>query len=79
MECWKRYSAGITHRWDVTGFDKQEEYPRPEYLARLKNTSTRTINAVTNVAEPKVPFWTLRLPITLLSFSIVVFLVSILL
>lgn len=77
LECWKRYSAGITHRWDVTGFDKQEEYPRPEYLARLKNTSTRTINAVTNVAEPKVPFWTLRLPITLLSFSIVVFLISI--
>lgn len=24
LELWKRYSADITHRWDLTGFDTSE-------------------------------------------------------
>ncbi|KAF4524726.1 hypothetical protein B566_EDAN014431 [Ephemera danica] len=35
LELWKRYSAEITHRWDLTGFDIQEEHPRPQYLVLL--------------------------------------------
>ena len=35
LELWKRYSAEMTHRWDLTGFDVYEEHPRPQYLARL--------------------------------------------
>jgi anoctamin-1 len=30
LEHWKRYSAEITHRWDLTGFDVHEEHPRPQ-------------------------------------------------
>jgi anoctamin-1 len=30
LENWKRYSAEITHRWDLTGFDVHEEHPRPQ-------------------------------------------------
>ena len=37
LEFWKRYSAEITHRWDLTGFDVKEEHPRPEYLTKLKD------------------------------------------
>jgi anoctamin-1 len=72
---WKRYSAEITHRWDLTGFDIQEEHPRPQYLARLKNVKRREVNIVTNMVEPHVPFWRMKLPATVLSFSVVLLLV----
>ncbi|XP_071441866.1 anoctamin-1-like [Hetaerina americana] len=77
LESWKRYSAEITHRWDLTGFDVQEEHPRPEYLARLGNVTKKQINIITNTEEPYVPFWRMRLPATILSFSVVILLVAI--
>jgi len=75
LELWKRYSAEITHRWDLTGFDIHEEHPRPQYLARLKNVKKREVNIVTNMVEPHVPFWRMKLPATVLSFSVVLLLV----
>lgn len=76
LELWKRYSAEITHRWDLTGFDIQEEHPRPQYLARLAHVKKKHVNVVTNTMEPYVPFWKVRFPATMLSFSIVILLVS---
>lgn len=76
LELWKRYSAEITHRWDLTGFDVQEEHPRPQYLARLHNVKRRHMNTVTNTLEPHVPFWKMRVPATILSFSVVMLLVA---
>lgn len=76
LELWKRYSAEITHRWDLTGFDIQEEHPRPQYLARLAHVKKTHINVVTNTMEPYVPFWKVRFPATLMSFSIVILLVG---
>ncbi|XP_069685470.1 anoctamin-5-like isoform X2 [Periplaneta americana] len=76
LELWKRYSAEITHRWDLTGFDIQEEHPRPQYLARLKNVKKKEVNIVTNMMEPHVPFWRMKLPATVLSFSVVILLVA---
>ncbi|XP_066905567.1 anoctamin-1 [Halyomorpha halys] len=79
LELWKRYSAEMTHRWDLTGFDCQEEQPRPQYLARVERLKTRSkpkINVITGVIERKVPFWTIRFPATILSFSIVLLLVT---
>lgn len=73
---WKRYSAEITHRWDLTGFDIQEEHPRPEYLARLSHVKRQQVNVVTNTMEPYVPFWKVKLPMTILSFSAVILLVG---
>ncbi|XP_055538730.1 anoctamin-1 isoform X2 [Wyeomyia smithii] len=75
LELWKRYSAEITHRWDLTGFDIYEEHPRPQYLARLSHVRRKKINAVTNTEEPQVPFWRMKLPATILSFSVVLLLV----
>ena len=43
LEMWKRYSAEITHRWDLTGLDNQEEYPRPQYLARLAHIQNKRV------------------------------------
>lgn len=77
LEMWKRYSAEITHRWDLTGFDIQEEHPRPQYLARLSHVKRQQVNIVTNTMEPYVPFWRAKLPLTILSFSAVILLVCI--
>jgi anoctamin-1 len=77
LELWKRYSADITHHWGLTGFDLQAEHPRPEYLARLRGAKCK-INVVTQREEPYVPFWKVRVPATILSFSVVLLLVIIL-
>jgi len=76
LEMWKRYSAEITHRWDLTGFDVQEEHPRPQYLARLAHVKRTHVNVVTNQVEPHVPFWSMRFPATMLSFSVVLLLIA---
>jgi len=59
----------------LTGLDAQEEYPRPQYLARLAHIKKKSVNIVTNTEEPKVPYWKMRLPATILSFSVVLLLV----
>ncbi|XP_017877213.1 anoctamin-1 isoform X2 [Ceratina calcarata] len=77
LELWKRYSAEITHKWDLTGLDAQEEHPRPQYLARLAHIKKKSLNIITNTEEPKVPFWKMRVPATILSFSVVLLLIAI--
>ncbi|XP_075145749.1 anoctamin 1 [Haematobia irritans] len=76
LELWKRYSAEITHRWDLTGFDVHEEHPRPQYLAKLQHLPPTRTNYVTNMKEPTVPFWRMKLPAAVFSFSVVLLLVS---
>lgn len=76
LELWKRYSAEITHRWDLTGFDVHEEHPRPQYLARLKHLPNTRIDYVTNRNEPTVPFWRMKLPAAVFSFSVVLLLIA---
>ncbi|XP_031635097.1 anoctamin-1 isoform X2 [Contarinia nasturtii] len=76
LELWKRYSAEITHRWDLTGFDIHEEHPRPQYLARLAHVKKVRIDYITNTKEPDPPFWRMKLPAAVFSFSIVILLVA---
>ncbi|XP_059080629.1 anoctamin-1-like [Tigriopus californicus] len=75
LEFWKRYSSEIAHRWDVTGYRPEEEHPRPEYLAQLRNVKERTVNFVTQTTEPRVPFWKMRFPGIVLSVSTVLLMV----
>ncbi|XP_076354778.1 anoctamin-4-like isoform X3 [Tachypleus tridentatus] len=77
MELWKRYSAKITHHWDVTNFDTLEEHPRPEYLAKLSTVKKKKVNFITGVNEPCVSFWKRRVPCTIFSWSVVLLLVTI--
>uniref|UniRef100_A0A6P4EU05 Anoctamin n=2 Tax=Drosophila rhopaloa TaxID=1041015 RepID=A0A6P4EU05_DRORH len=76
LELWKRYSAEITHRWDLTGFDVHEEHPRPQYLARLEHIPPTRVDYVTNIKEPTVLFWRMKLPATVFSFSVVLLLIA---
>lgn len=75
LEMWKRYSARITYRWDLSNFDRFEEYPRPEYLARISKGEKKRLNVITKMYEPYVPFWKKQMPYTVLSGGIVFFLV----
>ncbi|XP_020710663.2 anoctamin-1 isoform X2 [Athalia rosae] len=77
LELWKRYSAEITHRWDLTRLDAQEEHPRPQYLARLAHVKRKSVNTVTNTVEPHVPFWKMKFPAIMLSSSVVLLLITI--
>ncbi|XP_033224171.1 anoctamin-4-like isoform X2 [Belonocnema kinseyi] len=77
LELWKKYSAEITHRWDLTGFDVQEEHPRPQYLARLAHVKKKRVNLITDNAEPRVSFWKTKLPATILSFSVVLLMIAV--
>ncbi|XP_058802461.1 anoctamin-1 isoform X2 [Phymastichus coffea] len=77
LELWKNYSAEITHRWDLTSLDIHEEHPRPKYLARLAHVKKKSVNFVTNAAEPRVPFWKVRLPATIFSCSVVLLLITV--
>lgn len=76
LEHWKRYSAEISHRWDLTGFDVHVEHPRPQYMARLAHIKKVRIDYVTNTEEPQPPFWRMKLPANVFSFSIVILLVA---
>ncbi|CAH1128406.1 unnamed protein product [Ceutorhynchus assimilis] len=73
LELWKRYSAEIAHRWGLTGFDLQAEPPRPEYLLRLSNAKKKKLNVITQLQEPVVPFWRVKLPSIILSFTVALF------
>ncbi|KAJ8922611.1 hypothetical protein NQ315_007643 [Exocentrus adspersus] len=64
------FIAEIAHRWGLTGFDLQAEPPRPEYLLRLAKAKRKKLNVVTQLQEPVVPFWRVKLPSIILSFTI---------
>ncbi|RXG68773.1 Anoctamin-1 [Armadillidium vulgare] len=74
LEMWKRYSAEITHRWNLTGFDIRGEHPRPQYLVRLSKVKKKTINIITGQYEPKPPFWRKKFPGVIISISTVLLL-----
>lgn len=60
----------------MTGFDIHEEHPRPHYLARLAHVKKVKIDYITNTKEPLPPFWRMKLPAAVFSFSIVLLLVA---
>ena len=64
-------------RWGVYQYDPEEEHPRPEYLVQLEKVDTKTINFVTKTTEPKPPFWMMKVPRFLLSWTILAVLVGI--
>ena len=70
LELWNRFSAELTHRWDVFGYDPEDEHPRPEYLAELDQVKEKRVNFVTQTSEPKPPFWKMKVPRFVMSWTI---------
>uniref|UniRef100_A0A8D9FI56 Anoctamin n=1 Tax=Cacopsylla melanoneura TaxID=428564 RepID=A0A8D9FI56_9HEMI len=78
LELWKRYSACLTHRWDLSRFTLKAEHPRPNYFARvsrLKRTVTE-LNSVTGAEEQTAPVY-IKWPTRVLSFSVVLLFMAI--
>ncbi|XP_053396990.1 anoctamin-4-like isoform X3 [Mercenaria mercenaria] len=73
LEFWKRKQAVIQYNWDLVDFIKEEEPPRPEYLAKLANYPRMKVNPITGMNEPHLPFWRRRFPIYLLSYGFMLF------
>lgn len=63
----------MTHRWDVFGYDPEDEHPRQDYLAEIEKVSVEEeeYNFFTDSLEPKVPFWKIVFPRKVFSWSIV--------
>lgn len=78
LESWKRYSAEITHRWGLTGYDLSGEYPRTQFLEKCHNRRDAAIkmNPITRQVEPKVSYWATKIPRMFVSYSTVIVLVS---
>lgn len=81
LELWKRHSSALTHRWGLATFDLAAEPPRPGYLvsvsSKYKKFIKEKVNVITKMTEPYVPFWKIRIPNMVLSFSVVLLLVCI--
>ncbi|XP_017018154.1 anoctamin-6 isoform X1 [Drosophila kikkawai] len=92
LEFWKRYSAGLVHRWGLTGFTHHVEHPRPQYLAKIsrskrlanrRTTTTTTTLQGNHEAKPKVtldpdvPFWSIKFLPNFTSYSIMVLFICI--
>lgn len=60
----------------MSDFSHQAEHPRPQYLSRLQTAEKKTFNVVHRVLEPHVPFWKVKFPVYVMSFSIVFLFVS---
>ncbi|KAL4233719.1 Anoctamin-1 [Mactra antiquata] len=73
LEFWKRKQSVIQFNWDLVDFVKEEEPPRPEYLAKLANYPRMKVNPITGMKEPHLPFWRRRFPIYLLSYGFMLF------
>uniref|UniRef100_A0A8C7EFD3 Anoctamin n=1 Tax=Nothoprocta perdicaria TaxID=30464 RepID=A0A8C7EFD3_NOTPE len=41
MEHWKRKQMRLNYRWDLTGFEEEEDHPRAEYEAKVLEKSLR--------------------------------------
>ncbi|XP_052243649.1 anoctamin-1-like isoform X2 [Dreissena polymorpha] len=69
LEFWKRKQSVIQYNWDLVEFIKEEEPPRPEYLAKLASYPVLKVNPITGMKEPHLPFWRRRFPTFVLSYS----------
>ncbi|XP_016995231.2 anoctamin-6 isoform X3 [Drosophila takahashii] len=85
LEFWKRYSAGLVHRWGLTGFTHHVEHPRPQYLAKISRSRRLAGKAYEEdeqtgkrtALDPDVPFWSIKFLPNFTSYSIMVLFICI--
>ncbi|KRK06780.1 anoctamin-6 isoform X2 [Drosophila yakuba] len=84
LEFWKRYSAGLVHRWGLTGFTHHVEHPRPQYLAKISRSKRLAGKAYEQdqagkrtVLDPDVPFWSIKFLPNFTSYSIMILFICI--
>uniref|UniRef100_A0A803SUZ9 Anoctamin n=1 Tax=Anolis carolinensis TaxID=28377 RepID=A0A803SUZ9_ANOCA len=79
MEHWKRKQMRLNYRWDLTGFEEEEDHPRAEYEAKVLEKSLRKEyrNKEVMYTEKEKLTWKDRFPAYLTNFVSIIFMVSI--
>ncbi|XP_062511484.1 anoctamin-7-like [Corticium candelabrum] len=73
LEMWKRTEVGLAYRWDVLGYEEQQELPRAVFEATVK---TKKENPVTGRLESFVPTVT-QLTKLMRALSVVFFFIAV--
>ncbi|NXY33845.1 ANO1 protein, partial [Pomatorhinus ruficollis] len=76
MEHWKRKQMRLNYRWDLTGFEEEEDHPRAEYEAKVLEKSLRKEHKHKETDKEKLT-WKDRFPAYLTNFVSIIFMVSI--
>ncbi|NXA70924.1 ANO1 protein, partial [Mohoua ochrocephala] len=76
MEHWKRKQMRLNYRWDLTGFEEEEDHPRAEYEAKVLEKSLRKEHKHKETDKEKLT-WKDRFPAYLTNFVGIIFMVSI--
>ncbi|XP_053304753.1 anoctamin-1 isoform X2 [Spea bombifrons] len=75
MEHWKRRQMRLNYRWDLTGFEEEEDHPRAEYEARVLQKSLRKEYRIKETEKEKLT-WRDRFPAYFTNFVGIIFMIG---
>ncbi|NXA44351.1 ANO1 protein, partial [Nothocercus julius] len=75
MEHWKRKQMRLNYRWDLTGFEEEEDHPRAEYEAKVLEKSLRREYKHKETDKEKLT-WKDRFPAYFTNFVGIIFMVG---
>ncbi|KAM4723171.1 anoctamin-1 [Rhinophrynus dorsalis] len=76
MEHWKRRQMRLNYRWDLTGFEEEEDHPRAEYEARVLQKSLKK-EFKNKATEKEKLTWRDRFPAYLTNFVGIIFMIGV--
>ncbi|XP_078289932.1 anoctamin-1 isoform X9 [Panthera onca] len=76
MEHWKRKQMRLNYRWDLTGFEEEEDHPRAEYEARVLEKSLRKESKSKETDKVKLT-WRDRFPAYVTNLVSIVFMIAV--
>ncbi|KAF7252070.1 Anoctamin-1 [Varanus komodoensis] len=75
MEHWKRKQMRLNYRWDLTGFEEEEDHPRAEYEAKVLEKSLRKEYRNKETEKEKLT-WKDRFPAYFTNFVSIIFMIG---
>uniref|UniRef100_A0A8D0MYL6 Anoctamin n=1 Tax=Sus scrofa TaxID=9823 RepID=A0A8D0MYL6_PIG len=76
MEHWKRKQMRLNYRWDLTGFEEEEDHPRAEYEARVLEKSLRKESKNKETDKVKLT-WRDRFPAYFTNLVSIIFMIAV--
>ncbi|XP_049992669.1 anoctamin-1 isoform X8 [Alexandromys fortis] len=76
MEHWKRKQMRLNYRWDLTGFEEEEDHPRAEYEARVLEKSLRKESRNKETDKVKLT-WKDRFPAYFTNLVSIIFMIAV--
>uniref|UniRef100_G1RHM5 Anoctamin n=1 Tax=Nomascus leucogenys TaxID=61853 RepID=G1RHM5_NOMLE len=76
MEHWKRKQMRLNYRWDLTGFEEEEDHPRAEYEARVLEKSLKKESRNKETDKVKLT-WRDRFPAYLTNLVSIIFMIAV--